>query len=250
MVGRCRRNPASRDSSQPCARGSSASACPGSSMDSCRSMLTDSCSPRPSSGAIPARVIECEEIMARSWRCATLRGTGRQSDPRRVYGFKAALDAQAPARGLCDACIRSCCRTTTSISGLAANAGWNAATPPAPAGSMCARVSWSAPMLAATDPDRDLGVLLPPLVDADRQFRSIAASVADANSACRADVRISSGGGDNMMAAIGTGNVEPGMSEHEPRHFGHAVRIRRRSRSSMAPGAGPRSVHRPAAGCR
>lgn len=68
---------------------------------------------------------------------------------------------------------------------------------------------WSAPLLAATDGERDLAACLPPLVAADASF-PIAHSVADELGLPR-DVRVSAGGGDNMMAAIGTGNVVPGV---------------------------------------
>jgi len=69
--------------------------------------------------------------------------------------------------------------------------------------------TWSAAMLAATDPDRDLAACLPPLVAANASFR-IYASIA-AELGLPAGVRVSAGGGDNMMAAIGTGNVAPGV---------------------------------------
>src|SRR5699024_12615533 len=69
--------------------------------------------------------------------------------------------------------------------------------------------AWSAPMLAATDGERDLAGCLPPLVEADASFR-IAAATAD-ELGLPHDVRVSAGGGDNMMAAIGTGNVAPGV---------------------------------------
>src|SRR5690606_679392 len=65
------------------------------------------------------------------------------------------------------------------------------------------------PMLAATDPDRDLARCLPPLVAAQASF-PIAAGIA-ADLRLPGAVRVSAGGGDNMMAAIGTGNVAPGM---------------------------------------
>jgi xylulokinase len=68
---------------------------------------------------------------------------------------------------------------------------------------------WSQQMLAATDPDRDLGACLPPLVAANASF-AIDAAVAD-ELGLPHGVRVSAGGGDNMMAAIGTGNVAPGM---------------------------------------
>ena len=68
---------------------------------------------------------------------------------------------------------------------------------------------WSVPMLRATDPDRDLSACLPQLVAPNATFR-ISAPVAS-ELGLPADVRVSAGGGDNMMAAIGTGNVSPGM---------------------------------------
>ncbi|MEO6185256.1 MAG: FGGY-family carbohydrate kinase, partial [Steroidobacteraceae bacterium] len=68
---------------------------------------------------------------------------------------------------------------------------------------------WSAAMLSATDPDRDLAALLPPLVSANASF-PVAPAVAAALD-LPAGVRVCAGGGDNMMAAIGTGNVAPGV---------------------------------------
>jgi xylulokinase len=69
--------------------------------------------------------------------------------------------------------------------------------------------SWSSHMLLATDSDRDLGACLPPLAAASANF-PIAASIATELGLPR-NVRVSAGGGDNMMAAFGTGNVAPGM---------------------------------------
>lgn len=68
---------------------------------------------------------------------------------------------------------------------------------------------WSAPMLAATDAQRDLAALLPPLVEADAGFLVAPAMAEELD--LPHNVRVSAGGGDNMMAAIGTGNVAPGM---------------------------------------
>ena len=68
--------------------------------------------------------------------------------------------------------------------------------------------SWSPDVLAAIDPRRDLADALPPLVEPGTVF-GIAADVADALGIPR-DVLVTTGGGDNMMAAIGTGNVVPG----------------------------------------
>ncbi|HJW07601.1 MAG TPA: xylulokinase [Rhodanobacter sp.] len=68
---------------------------------------------------------------------------------------------------------------------------------------------WSSAMLAATDADRDLSACLPSLVDA--HFSApIAPATADALGLSH-EVWVSAGGGDNMMAAIGTGNVAPGI---------------------------------------
>jgi xylulokinase len=68
---------------------------------------------------------------------------------------------------------------------------------------------WSAQMLAATDPDRDLADCLPDLVPAQAVFPMDPAVAAALG--LPANVRVSAGGGDNMMAAIGTGNVSPGV---------------------------------------
>jgi xylulokinase len=68
---------------------------------------------------------------------------------------------------------------------------------------------WSAEMLAATDPARDLSPCLPPLVEASASFPIAPAMARELG--LPATVRISAGGGDNMMAAIGTGNVAPGV---------------------------------------
>ncbi len=67
---------------------------------------------------------------------------------------------------------------------------------------------WSKELLHATDPQRDLSACLPPLVAADALF-DIAPSAA-ARLGLPATVKVGAGGGDNMMAAIGTGCVAPG----------------------------------------
>ncbi|WP_231758627.1 xylulokinase [Microbulbifer elongatus] len=64
-------------------------------------------------------------------------------------------------------------------------------------------------MLAAIDPDRDLLPLLPPLVEAHNTI-ALAENIAREFD-LPADVMVSSGGGDNMMAAFGTGSVTPGV---------------------------------------
>ncbi|WP_250626478.1 xylulokinase [Pinirhizobacter soli] len=68
---------------------------------------------------------------------------------------------------------------------------------------------WSMEMLAATDPERDLSACLPPLVVPEASF-PIAPAIAGRLGLPRS-VRVSAGGGDNMMAAIGTGNIAPRM---------------------------------------
>jgi xylulokinase len=68
---------------------------------------------------------------------------------------------------------------------------------------------WSKPLLAATDAQRDLSALLPPLATADASF-TISPLIAE-ELGLPHNVRVSAGGGDNMMAAIGTGNVTPGV---------------------------------------
>jgi len=68
--------------------------------------------------------------------------------------------------------------------------------------------TWSKELLHATDPQRDLGQCLPPLVQAGTTF-PIAASIADELGLPREAV-VAAGGGDNMMAAFGTGAVVPG----------------------------------------
>ena len=68
---------------------------------------------------------------------------------------------------------------------------------------------WSAKMLKAIDPERDLSECLPALTysnDAIGRLRPQAADDLD----LPADVPVAIGGGDNMMGAIGTGNVRPG----------------------------------------
>ncbi len=69
--------------------------------------------------------------------------------------------------------------------------------------------SWHAGMLAAVDEDRDLTPCLPPLIEPDACVGRLLADVA-AELGLPAGIPVSSGGGDNMMAAIGTGNVAPG----------------------------------------
>jgi len=67
---------------------------------------------------------------------------------------------------------------------------------------------WSPELLAATDAGRDLGGCLPPLVDADASFAILPGIATELG--LSPEVRVSAGGGDNMMAAIGTGCVSEG----------------------------------------
>ena len=68
--------------------------------------------------------------------------------------------------------------------------------------------AWSAPMLAATDPDQDLTARLPPLVAPQQTFALCPQRAAQLG--LPAGARVAVGGGDNMMAAIGTGAVREG----------------------------------------
>jgi xylulokinase len=68
---------------------------------------------------------------------------------------------------------------------------------------------WSKEMLAATDADHDLSALLPPLVTHDASFTLTPTSAEELD--LPRNVRVSVGGGDNMMAAIGTCNVSSGV---------------------------------------
>jgi xylulokinase len=68
--------------------------------------------------------------------------------------------------------------------------------------------TWSKELLRATDADRDLADCLPPITAPDALF-DIDAGMA-ATLGLPATAKVAVGGGDNMMAAIGTGCVEEG----------------------------------------
>lgn len=68
---------------------------------------------------------------------------------------------------------------------------------------------WHPGMLAAVDPDRDLSDCLPPLVGAPDTVGALRPSLAR-QLGLPAGAPVACGGGDNMMAAIGTGNVTEG----------------------------------------
>jgi xylulokinase len=66
--------------------------------------------------------------------------------------------------------------------------------------------SWSTEVLRAMDGERDLIDLLPNLIEPQTPAGTISATVADELGLAR-DLIVSSGGGDNMMGAVGTGAV-------------------------------------------
>ncbi len=68
---------------------------------------------------------------------------------------------------------------------------------------------WSSELLQALDANRDLSACLPPLVDST-QFIGHTTQAFSASYGLPAGIPVSTGGGDNMMGAIGTGNVSPG----------------------------------------
>lgn len=68
--------------------------------------------------------------------------------------------------------------------------------------------TWSADLLRATDPERDLAACLPPIAAPEALFDIDAATAARLG--LPPTVKVAVGGGDNMMAAIGTGCVEEG----------------------------------------
>lgn len=71
------------------------------------------------------------------------------------------------------------------------------------------RRQWSTAMLRAVDSSRDLSECLPPLVAPGDVLGSVSEQAAR-DLGLPAGVPVAPGGGDNMMAAIGTGNVTPG----------------------------------------
>lgn len=69
---------------------------------------------------------------------------------------------------------------------------------------------YAEPVLQAIDPGGKLPACLPALIPAHEPVGTVRPAVA-AKLGLRQDVVVSAGGGDNMMAAIGTGNVAPGI---------------------------------------
>ena len=71
------------------------------------------------------------------------------------------------------------------------------------------RRRWSAEVLAALDPERDLAACLPPLLESSGIGGRLQPGVGKALG-LRPGIPVSTGGGDNMTAAIGTGNIRRG----------------------------------------
>lgn len=69
--------------------------------------------------------------------------------------------------------------------------------------------TWSGDMLKAIDPNRDLSECLPPVRTESGAIGHIHAQAAR-QTGLPEGIPVSTGGGDNMMGAIGTGNVSPG----------------------------------------
>ncbi|MFX4228369.1 MAG: xylulokinase [Porticoccaceae bacterium] len=69
--------------------------------------------------------------------------------------------------------------------------------------------SWHPGMLAAVDSERDLSECLPSLVSPENFIGKVLPEIAS-DLGIPAGTPVSAGGGDNMMAAIGTGNIAPG----------------------------------------
>ena len=70
--------------------------------------------------------------------------------------------------------------------------------------------TWSASLLKAIDESGRLQNCLPALIPSDEPVGTIRSEIAE-QFQLKSGVLVSSGGGDNMMAAIGTGNVTPGI---------------------------------------
>jgi xylulokinase len=68
---------------------------------------------------------------------------------------------------------------------------------------------WSEPLIEFIDPD--LAEALPPLASSRRAFGLLRESLREAWGLSKGEVTVSAGGGDNMMGAIGTGNVQAGV---------------------------------------
>ncbi len=105
--------------------------------------------------------------------------------------------------------------------------------------------TWSKAAIDAID--RNLADWLPPLGDSGGIAGTLHPVRARAYGFSE-DVIVSAGGGDNMMGAIGTGNVSPGVGHREFRHERNDLRV------AKEPVVDPQgeiaaSARRPAAGC-
>ena len=69
---------------------------------------------------------------------------------------------------------------------------------------------WDLPLLRHIDASGRLEAALPPLIEANQALGSILPAVAE-RLGINPNAIVSSGGGDNMMGAIGTGNIAPGV---------------------------------------
>lgn len=69
--------------------------------------------------------------------------------------------------------------------------------------------SWSREMIGAVDAERDIGKCLPTIVEHD-QFIGKTSQDFSQKYGMPSGIPVSAGGGDNMMGAVGTGNVSPG----------------------------------------
>ncbi len=72
------------------------------------------------------------------------------------------------------------------------------------------RREWSTAMLAAVDPERDLAECLPELRRGSAVIGEVTATAAETYG-LPAGIPVATGGGDNMMGAVGTGNVRSGV---------------------------------------
>ena len=71
------------------------------------------------------------------------------------------------------------------------------------------RREWDVALLQHIDPSGRLQAALPTLIEADQAVGTILPAIAE-RLGINPDAVVSSGGGDNMMGAIGTGNIAPG----------------------------------------
>ena len=70
--------------------------------------------------------------------------------------------------------------------------------------------TWDVALLQHIDPSGRLQAALPTLIEADQAVGTILPAIAE-RLGINPDAIVSSGGGDNMMGAIGTGNITPGV---------------------------------------